>query len=67
MSVTVLKIQASDTTWALKIIPKVDVFRLQQVEHVINERSILERLRNPFIIGLGLSLLSSRAHNAACV
>jgi serine/threonine protein kinase len=42
----------SDTVWALKILRKTDVFRLRQVDHVLNERNCLERLHHPFIVDL---------------
>ncbi|GAU95608.1 hypothetical protein RvY_07198-3 [Ramazzottius varieornatus] len=44
-----------DTTpkyFAMKILRIRDVLRLKQVEHINNEKSILERLNHPFIVNL---------------
>ena len=43
---------ADNSVWALKVLKKADVYRLKQVDHVLNERAILERLRSPFAVGL---------------
>ena len=38
--------------WALKMLKKSEVIRLQQVEHMISEKSILSRMDHPFIVRL---------------
>ena len=38
--------------WALKMLKKAEVIRLQQVEHMISEKSILSRMDHPFIVRL---------------
>jgi serine/threonine protein kinase len=43
----------SESVWALKVLPKADVFRLKQVEHVLNERHLLSRLKHPNAVSLG--------------
>ena len=37
---------------ALKVMKKSEVVRLKQVEHTINEKTILEQLRHPFLVHL---------------
>ncbi|TPX47991.1 hypothetical protein SeMB42_g03136, partial [Synchytrium endobioticum] len=37
---------------ALKVMKKTEVVRLKQVEHTINEKTILEQLRHPFLVNL---------------
>ena len=37
---------------ALKILKKIEIIRLKQVEHVKAEKQILEMIANPFIVGL---------------
>ena len=37
---------------ALKMLKKVEVIRLQQIEHMISEKSILSRMDHPFIVRL---------------
>eukprot|EP00605_Chrysophyceae_sp_TOSAG23-4_P002717 GSChrysophyteH1.ASY1.ANO1.2996.1 assembled CDS len=38
--------------WALKMLKKAEVIRLQQVEHMISEKTILSSLDHPFIVRL---------------
>jgi len=42
----------NDQIYALKMLKKSEVVRLQQVEHMISERSILIGLNHPFIVNL---------------
>eukprot|EP00923_Selenidium_pygospionis_P006047 GHVN01010421.1.p1 GENE.GHVN01010421.1~~GHVN01010421.1.p1 ORF type:complete len:320 (+),score=47.77 GHVN01010421.1:212-1171(+) len=42
----------SNTPMALKILKKALVIRLKQIEHVKNEKEILQRLNHPFIVNL---------------
>ena len=37
---------------ALKMLKKTEIIRLKQVEHVANEKQILNMLSSPFIISL---------------
>jgi len=41
-----------ESVWAMKVINKADVYRLKQVEHVLNERAILDKIKCPFAVGL---------------
>lgn len=38
--------------YAMKVLPKSEVVRLRQVEHINNERQILQAVRHPFIVSL---------------
>ena len=49
--------KASGSHWAIKILKKSEVIRLQQVEHMIWEKTILEASDHPFIVYLTLSLI----------
>jgi serine/threonine protein kinase len=40
------------TQWAVKVLKKSEVVRLQQVEHVISEKTILDQCKHPFIVHL---------------
>ena len=42
----------SGSIWALKMLKKAEVIRLQQVEHMVSEKSILSRMDHPFIVRL---------------
>ena len=44
--------KSTGSTWALKMLKKVEVIRLQQVEHMISEKSILSKMDHPFIVRL---------------
>jgi serine/threonine protein kinase len=41
------------THWAMKMLKKSEVIRLQQVEHILSEKAILAVLDHPFIVKLG--------------
>ena len=45
-----------DEFFALKVLRKVDVVRLKQVEHINSEKDILNRVRHPFIVNMFVSL-----------
>jgi serine/threonine protein kinase len=44
--------KSTGTHWALKMLKKAEVIRLQQVEHMLSEKSILACLDHPFIVKL---------------
>lgn len=44
--------KATDSIWAIKMLKKAEVIRLQQVEHMISEKNILSQLNHPFIVRL---------------
>jgi serine/threonine protein kinase len=44
--------KSTNSIWALKMLKKAEVIRLQQVEHMISEKSILSRMDHPFIVRL---------------
>lgn len=46
------KHNATDTIWAIKMLKKSEIIRLQQVEHMISEKQILTALDHPFIVRL---------------
>lgn len=52
--------KASKTIWAIKMLKKVEVVRLQQVEHMISEKTILKRVAHPFIVNLSATFQDSR-------
>ena len=45
-------IQETTTQWAIKILKKSEVIRLQQVEHIMSEKTILDQCKHPFIVHL---------------
>ena len=36
----------------MKVLKKVEVVRLKQVEHITNEKNILEAMNHPFIVSM---------------
>lgn len=44
--------QVTGTAWAIKVLKKADMVRMQQVEHVLNERRLLGTFNHPFIVKL---------------
>eukprot|EP00613_Pedinella_sp_CCMP2098_P041110 CAMPEP_0171799356 /NCGR_PEP_ID=MMETSP0991-20121206/71074_1 /TAXON_ID=483369 /ORGANISM="non described non described, Strain CCMP2098" /LENGTH=195 /DNA_ID=CAMNT_0012410737 /DNA_START=69 /DNA_END=652 /DNA_ORIENTATION=+ len=44
--------KVSNTTWALKTLKKAEIFRLKQVDHVLNERQINAKIRHQSIVNL---------------
>lgn len=45
--------KATRGVWAIKMLKKAEVVRLQQVEHMMSEKSILAVLDHPFVVQLG--------------
>ena len=52
--------QSAGTVWAIKQLKKAEVIRLQQVEHMLSEKRILDGLDHPFIVKLGTSFQDSK-------
>ena len=46
-------LQPTKGIWAMKMLKKAEVVRLQQVEHMLSEKAILSVLDHPFIVQLG--------------
>ena len=44
--------KTTSSFWAIKMLKKAEVIRLQQVEHMISEKNILSQLDHPFIVRL---------------
>ena len=44
--------KSTGSFWAIKMLKKAEVIRLQQVEHMISEKNILSNLDHPFIVRL---------------
>lgn len=44
--------RSTGSIWAIKMLKKSEVIRLQQVEHMISEKNILSNLDHPFIVRL---------------
>ncbi|XP_058458368.1 cAMP-dependent protein kinase catalytic subunit PRKX [Malaya genurostris] len=42
----------TDKYWAMKILAMADVIRLKQIEHVKNEKNILQEIDHPFIVNM---------------
>lgn len=42
----------TNTYWAIKMLKKAEVIRLQQIEHMLSEKSILMCLNHPFVVTL---------------
>uniref|UniRef100_A0A7S3N9S7 non-specific serine/threonine protein kinase n=1 Tax=Euplotes harpa TaxID=151035 RepID=A0A7S3N9S7_9SPIT len=47
-------------TYAMKVLQKEDLKKRNQVEHIMAERRILEKIKHPFIVSLQYSFQSSR-------
>ena len=45
--------KATGGIWAIKMLKKCEVVRLQQVDHILSEKEILDVLDHPFIVRLG--------------
>ena len=46
-------LKESSSIWAMKMLKKAEIIRLQQVEHIISEKDILSSLSHPFIVHMG--------------
>lgn len=46
------RLKGSENYFAMKMLQKLEVVRLKQVEHVNNEKDILARIKHPFIVNL---------------
>ena len=46
---------ADGTVWAIKMLKKAEVIRLQQVEHMLSEKAILMEIDHPFIVNCAAS------------
>jgi len=42
--------KTTETIWAIKMLKKSEVVRLQQVEHMLSEKAILQEMDHPFIV-----------------
>lgn len=52
--------KVTGTFWAIKILKKAEIIRLQQVEHMISEKTILMCLDHPFIVNLAGTFQDSK-------
>lgn len=52
--------RATGDYYAMKMLRKVDIVKLKQVDHVVNEKLILSRISHPFIVNMLCSLQDSR-------
>jgi len=50
-----LKNDTSNTVYALKMLKKTEILRLNQVDHIKSERAILEEIAHPFLVNLKAS------------
>lgn len=55
-----LKNDKSATIYALKMLKKTEIVRLNQVEHIKSEKFILENINHPFIVDLKTSFQDSK-------
>lgn len=51
-NVRIVTHRETQTVWALKEMSKPNIFRRKIVHHVLNERTILERLKHPLVASL---------------
>lgn len=52
--------KGTNTYWAIKMLKKAEVIRLQQVEHMLSEKNILKCLDHPFIVTLASTFQSPK-------
>ncbi|KAI9228198.1 MAG: camp-dependent protein kinase C subunit [Piptocephalis tieghemiana] len=50
--VHLVQYRATGQYFAMKVLKKTEVVRLKQVEHIVNEKEILERTGHPFLVNL---------------
>jgi len=55
-----LKTDPTKTVYALKMLKKTEILRLNQVEHIKSERAILEEISHPFLVNLKASFQDSK-------
>jgi hypothetical protein len=55
------KLKANGKYYALKVLRKNDIVKMKQVEHTLSEKSILEKLNMPFLVGM-LGTFQDAAH-----
>jgi len=55
-----IKTDPTKTVYALKMLKKTEILRLNQVEHIKSERSILEEISHPFLVSLKASFQDTR-------
>jgi len=59
--VHLVKLRATGKFYAMKVLKKSEVVRLKQVEHTVNEKSILEQIDHPFLVHMQATFQD--AHN----
>ncbi|KAJ3102248.1 camp-dependent protein kinase catalytic subunit [Phlyctochytrium planicorne] len=50
--VHLVRLKQTNRFYAMKVLKKSEVVRMKQVEHTVNEKNILERLRHPFLVSM---------------
>jgi len=55
-----LKTDPTNTVYALKMLKKTEILRLNQVEHIKSERAILEEITHPFLVNLKSSFQDTK-------
>jgi len=55
-----LKSDPTHTVYALKMLKKTEILRLNQVDHIKSERAILEEISHPFLVNLKSSFQDSK-------
>ncbi|XJO72278.1 hypothetical protein BDV3_003416 [Batrachochytrium dendrobatidis] len=50
--VHLVKLKSNNKFYAMKVLRKTDIVKMRQVEHTINEKTILEKLEFPFLVSL---------------
>jgi len=55
-----LKTDPTKTVYALKMLKKTEILRLNQVEHIKSERAILEEISHPFLVNLKASFQDTK-------
>jgi len=58
--VKLAKCKADGQLYAIKMMKKVDIVRLKQVDHINDERGILSQLSHPFIVNMRASFKDDR-------
>ncbi|KAJ3145870.1 camp-dependent protein kinase catalytic subunit [Irineochytrium annulatum] len=50
--VHLVRLKQTNRYYAMKVLRKSEIVRMKQVEHTVNEKAILERLRHPFLVSM---------------